>query len=228
MYVPNSVSLFGNAEIMLTTRGHAGDSSAGEWVAQYAYLDIKKTRRKYLNRPSLPCTKSLNPNATACIIEYIQGKIGCSAKIQGLEPSRAPSCTTKQQFKDYMMLSKKLQYADDAKVYDMTGCLSSCEKDKFEIALTDRHDVIKQSQRYQEMYNVRVDPHRGFNTLDVFISIRESSYTEEEQYYIYDWNSFVADVGGYMGLIIGCSFLSLYDEMEHLLIIFLRKLSSTL
>lgn len=234
MYVPNSVSLFGSAEIMLTTRGKARDSGAGEWVAQYAYLDIKKTKTKYLNRPSLPCTgKSLNPNVTACIIEYIQAKIGCSANIQGLEPSRAPSCTTKQQFKDYMMLSKKLQYADDAKVYDMTGCLSSCEKDKFEIALTDRHEVSRKSKKYRGMYNVRADPNKGinrtgFNTLDLFISIRDSSYTEEEQYYIYDWNSFVADVGGYMGLILGCSFLSLYDKMEHLLRTSFGKLSSTI
>ena len=227
MYVPNSVSLFGNAEIMLTTRGRARDNN-GEWVAQYAYLDIKKTKRKYLNRPSLPCTKSLNPNVTACIIEYIQAKIGCSANIQGIQPSHAPPCETKQQFKDYVKLSKKLQYADEAKVYGITGCLSSCEKDKFEIALTDRHDVTRKSKRYQKIYNVSVGPDKGINTLDLFISIHDSSYTEEEQYYIYDWNSFVADVGGYMGLIIGCSFLSLYDEMEHLLIIFLRKLSSTL
>ena len=143
MYVPNSVSLFGNAEIMLTTRGKARDSSAGEWVAQYAYLDIKKTRRKYLNRPSLPCTKSLNPNVTACIIEYIQEKVGCSANIQGIQTSHAPPCKTRHQFKEYVyMLSKQLQYADDAKVYDMTGCLSSCEKDNKKLMIQ-KQDTIR-------------------------------------------------------------------------------------
>ena len=227
MYVPNSVGLFGNAELMLTTRGLARDSGAREWVAQYAYLDIKKTKRKFINRPSLPCTdKSLNPNVTACIIEYIQAKIGCRANIQGIQTSNAPPCKTRQQFKEYATLSKELQYADDAKVFDITGCLSSCEKDKFEIALTDRHDVARKSNRYKEIYNVRVDPHRGLNTLDVFISIRESSYTEEEQYYIYDWNSFITDVGGYMGLVLGSSFLSLYDKMEHLLRTTFGKFSS--
>ena len=36
-------------------------------------------------------------------------------------------------------------------------------------------------------------------------------YVEKSYYYTYDWNSFVADVGGYMGLLLGHSLLSYYD-----------------
>ena len=50
---------------------------------------------------------------------------------------------------------------------------------------------------------------------------------EEEQYVIYDANSFIAEVGGYMGLLLGCSILSLYNEMEAILVKF-RCLSQNL
>ena len=45
----------------------------------------------------------------------------------------------------------------------------------------------------------------------------EKSYREEEQYVIYDTDSFFADVGGYMGLLLGSSLFSLYNEIEALM-----------
>ena len=40
---------------------------------------------------------------------------------------------------------------------------------------------------------------------------------EEEQYVLYDFNSFFADVGGFMGLALGSSMLKIYDELVDLL-----------
>ena len=40
---------------------------------------------------------------------------------------------------------------------------------------------------------------------------------EEEQYVIYDGNSFLADVGGFLGLVLGSSMLNIYDEVVGLL-----------
>ena len=42
----------------------------------------------------------------------------------------------------------------------------------------------------------------------------DNSYNEEEDYVIYDVNSFIADVGGYMGLLLGSSLLSVYMSIE--------------
>ena len=43
------------------------------------------------------------------------------------------------------------------------------------------------------------------------LQIDDKAYIEEEQYYVYDFDSFFADVGGYMGLLLGSSVLSIYD-----------------
>ena len=90
----------------------------------------------------------------------------------------------------------------------MTGCLSSCEKDKFDVIMTDKTEQV---WGYKWGY-------WGLSYLTLYINMRESSYIEEEEYYIYDFDTFIADVGGYMGLLLGSSIISLMDEVESLLI----------
>ena len=53
----------------------------------------------------------------------------------------------------------------------------------------------------------------------------DKTFVEEEQYYIHNWYSFLADIGGYMGLLLGCSLLSLYDEAVGLLKYLKQKLN---
>ena len=55
------------------------------------------------------------------------------------------------------------------------------------------------------------------------VIITERSYEEREQYIIYDTSSFIADVGGYMGLMLGVSIMSIYNNAETLLKKLLRK-----
>ena len=88
----------------------------------------------------------------------------------------------------------------------MTGCLSACEKDKFEIRMS---QITETSSDSSSEY--------GEVELWLYISMHDTSYVNEEQYVIYDFNSFIADVGGYMGLLLGSSILSLFDEVESLI-----------
>ena len=47
--------------------------------------------------------------------------------------------------------------------------------------------------------------------------INDRSYDEKRQYVVYDFNSFIADVGGFIGLLLGFSILSLFKELERVL-----------
>ena len=94
----------------------------------------------------------------------------------------------------------------------MTGCLSACEKDRFEIRMSQITETV--SNKTSEYGEVE---------LWLYISMRETSYVQEEQYFIYDINSFIADVGGYMGLLLGSSILSLYYEVESLMVTLFKK-----
>ena len=110
-------------------------------------------------------------------------------------------------------IAGRLQFADASTIFEMTGCLSACEKDKFE---------VRMSQIKETSWNLTASPD-GDVDLWLYISMRDTSYVEEEQYVIYDLNSFIADVGGYMGLLLGSSVLSLFDEIESLIAAWLSK-----
>ena len=51
----------------------------------------------------------------------------------------------------------------------------------------------------------------------VNLQVDDRTFVEEEQYFVHDLYSFFADIGGYMGLLLGSSILSLYDEAVGLL-----------
>ena len=46
-----------------------------------------------------------------------------------------------------------------------------------------------------------------------------------EEYFIYNWGSFIADVGGYLGLLLGYSVLSMYQIIIPLLIKQVKEVS---
>ena len=74
-------------------------------------------------------------------------------------------------------------------------------------------------EKYQ--FSLQGDPAHcrwdGFGEFYLDLIITDRSYEEKEQYIIYDTGSFIADVGGYMGLLLGFSLLSIYQEIEALL-----------
>ena len=182
---------------------------------QEVYLDIKKVNTKYLDKPQEPCSDGVpSPNTTACIAKFIEDKMGCSVNIQGISSTERPPCLSAEKFVEFTSLSRQFQYADASVIYNITGCLSSCEKDKFKVTMTDKTEVAWDYKWSKE----------GLSYLTLYINMHESSYIEEEEYFIYDFDTFIADVGGYMGLLLGSSIISLLDEIESILLRF-RKLS---
>ena len=54
----------------------------------------------------------------------------------------------------------------------------------------------------------------------------DRSYEEREEYYVYDEWSFIADVGGYMGLLLGYSLLSLCNDIDFFLMKICKRVCS--
>ena len=50
--------------------------------------------------------------------------------------------------------------------------------------------------------------------VDLIFTYPSRWYKTLEQYRIYDWNDMIADVGGFMGLLLGSSLLSIYQAAE--------------
>ena len=98
-----------------------------------------------------------------------------------------------------MNISMNLETADDTSIYEMTGrgCLSACRKNKYGLAPKAITTLQEEENKCYAKVSLQVD---------------DRTFVEEEQYYINDWYGFFANIGGYMGLLLGSSLLGLYDE----------------
>ena len=97
---------------------------------------------------------------------------------------------------------------DENGIHSLTGCLASCNKDEFQAELSEM-----QVEEEDTWAGTGVTDKRS---LKVFVHFLNGRYEEKEQYIIYDSNSMIADIGGYMGLLLGYSLLSIYEIAEQM------------
>ena len=62
------------------------------------------------------------------------------------------------------------------------------------------------------MHKVSTYMDRPYVSLDLVVT--SGGFDVREQYVVYDFNSFVADVGGFLGLLLGHSAFSLFKSVE--------------
>ena len=204
MVVPNEKAVYGSASRTVSLTNlydtNTGNIACSRWRKYHQVIYITKTHAKALDQPSQRCTKeSLNITTNACINNYLEKNLGCNPMVLGSQFSKTPKCTTKKQLQALANLTKQFQRADENDIYELTGCLPSCTGNRFSLTVDPLQSEIEiQSQCQMHLEFIMVD----------------SSYKEEEQYVIYDVDSFIADVGGFMGLLLGSSLLSLYMAME--------------
>ena len=185
--------------------------SIGDRPPRYSQVTtISKSGLKALDQPSERCESGTSdPNTSTCIARYIENQIGCSMNIHGGGSTELLPCKSRTEQDAFINSTKKLQEANANTIYEQTGCLASCERNEYIIVDSSfknrEHSVSSQTDHILD-YELYLE----FNILT-------GSHKEEEQYVIYDSNSFIADVGGFLGLLLGYSALGLYDEFVSLL-----------
>ena len=209
VFVPNEVKLFGTAHKTFKK----GTSQCGIYMyTQDIY--ISKSHVKAIDQPTRPCTKQHSTSLTTsnCLANFIESKLGCTPNILGSQFPNGEPCNTKSQLLDLANVTTLFQEADENEVFEMTGCLSTCEKDLYRITADPIKKEFASSSNSNPFLAVRTkcEYHIRFKIMD-------RSYEEEEQYIIYDTDSFFADIGGFMGLLLGTSLMSIYKDLEDLL-----------
>ena len=200
LFVPNARSIYGSAHKIVRLNTDYGDLFSTS-------IFITKRHIKAIDQNTQRCDQeNARVNPSSCVAKFIEKELGCTASVIGSQYFNGTRCTTKAQLLALANVSRILAQANGNDLYDMVGCLSPCEKHKYSLSL----DPIKVEYANAWIGEPVGELHLRFIHLD-------GTYEEQEQYVIYDMNSFIADVGGYMGLLLGCSLLSLYNEMETLL-----------
>ena len=203
--MPNVRALYGNAREVITIPTSCGSGFLSLSCKFSNVLYITQTNIKALDQPTQRCRKGnlTSLKTSACIAAFVNKQVGCNTKILGSQYSNTPPCTTKSQLLALANISRMLDEADENDIYEMTGCLSSCEKDSYTLSA----DPLETNTATVYNGDIPCELHLQFRMM-------HTSYEEKEQYIIYDVDSFIADVGGYMGLLLGSSLLSLYKVLE--------------
>ena len=205
MMVPNKVKVYGSQHYLVLVP----QTPLNYEENHYQKMTITKTHLKSLDQPTERCDgHTRNPNTSTCIAQFLEEQIGCSLKILGTTPTNDGhrTCNTTSQLKHLGNLTRKLQEVDSNTIYENTGCLASCKRNEYgaiEATTLQSEDCAGWLGQVCAFY-------LRFKILDV-------SYEEKEQYYIYDNNSFIADIGGLLGLLLGWSIFGLFDMLVNLL-----------
>ena len=189
MVVPNRVGVYGSQYLAIKL--------GLSYKKKIQTITISKSHLKALDQPSEHCTNDIQTSsASACIANFIEGEMGCVTKIHGIV-SENMTCNSSSQLNALTTMSHQFEEADANTIYDITGCLAPCKKDEY-------HNMVE-----EEMVETRKGPHETHLDFRMMVG----SYQEMEQYLLYDFDSFIADVGGFMGLLLGFSVLSIYNEL---------------
>ena len=169
-------------------------------------LEIKRSEIDALDKLSQRCDPSKDePSVSKCVEErFVERYLNCSLKRFMSNPMLGICNQTKWDFSKkgfFHQRLTKLNRLDEKEIFEMTGCMPGCSKSKIELVTT-----------YQD--NMRDDDK---NVAKFSFSYNSGENDLWEEYYIYNWGSFIADVGGYLGLLLGSSVLSMYHMTTPLL-----------
>lgn len=160
---------------------------------------VNKNMVKRLKSTSFGCKDyEKNDSVGQCIVRFVEETSNCTTNHIFANKTKEPCDEAGDTKSDanHTHISVLSEYG----IYNLTGCLPPCEHDEIEA------ESMENSHGYQ----------RGQGFLLEF-QFKDGMYQTSEEYIVYDADSFIADVGGYLGLLLGHSMLSIYSNSVELL-----------
>ena len=148
-----------------------------------------------LDQPAQRCHDDSNDipcSVSKCIAEYLEANFNCSLYLLD-SPGKREDCTKDIKFQNIFY---EWEMKSELEIYRTTGCMSSCKRQQIRL---ETEQVIKTTNVTNEQMNIQV-----------MLQYRDGTYNLNEEYLVYDFNNFIADIGGYLGLLLGHSILSVY------------------
>ena len=109
-------------------------------------------------------------------------------------------CQDPSEIKEWKAIWKKLIRMDEHELYEETRCMAKCQRKEWTISKIFADKVETQNDSRIAMY----------------MFYANGRYQMGRQYYTYDFNSYMSDFGGYLGLLLGYSIGSLFDMAQDL------------
>ena len=167
-------------------------------MGYYWKFYVRKNRVMALDRSGQRCSNEINHESVGrCIVRTLEDTYNCTS--YQLTANRTKKfCTTSDGVMGQVQDTINKYWAmPESDLFEKTGCLPSC--DRFEMSLVNTPE--------SKSYDLSRASYRHMTLVFLF---EDGSYNVREEYIVYDTSNFIADVGGYLGLLMGHSILSIY------------------
>ena len=171
------------------------------------HFNIKRREVKALDQQIRRCDEHEKDPLSKCISGYLDDKLNCSTRSLKSNKNLA-TCNSDSDLNKIYEVTKDLIFYPESKIFQLTRCMPSCSKSEL------------------ELMNIHKKWEGSGAAITFLFVMAEEEYDIREEYYIYDENSFIADVGGFLGLLLGQSILGLYFMLTEWAAV--KKLSRTM
>ena len=145
-----------------------------------------------------------------CYKDFMTSQLGCSLPWSPVEAKEHKSrvCSTMGDFELFRNISNTLFSLDVPRLQQLTGCLPPCTYFQYNIKdFTERFYT----------FNTRKSIASSMETIVAWVVfVRESSYLVEKEVLMHDMGNLIADIGGYLGLLLGVSILDVFDILLYI------------
>ena len=150
------------------------------------YIIVRPIYHHKMDKPGQPCESSESYSFTACTKNSVSRKIGCRLEWDSWTSQDIPLCTTMDQIKsfehEYFLINQEFEQSE---IVEYTGCQVPCHYTEYLLAT----DPLRQKS----------------SKFDLYTMLSSTDIVSKKEEIIYDFQSFVAEFGGALGLFLGFS-----------------------
>jgi hypothetical protein len=147
---------------------------------------------------------------------YLLNELECKLPWQTLDTTH-PTCNKVFQYDKLLNITLEVENMGEMDLYKRTGCLPSCHRREFDTKITTTKStqldtVIKSADAGGGTGNATgTATKKESSSAMIMLYYAGSRYKKKVEYLTFGLSDLYAAVGGYMGLLLGYSFLSVYD-----------------
>ena len=181
-----------------SANSYTSTSNLGENVMVTTLHEINRRYVTFINDPKTPCqSKRRGEDLNTCIQHYIEDKIKCQLPWHRAKTT-LPKCTETEQYQDFLTSYEEIADLSGFSIARKTGCLPSCKINEFSVTIKDRTVTLEVWPMFSG-----------------YFFYPGGRFIQRVYVYAYDLTSYIADVGGLVGLFLGYSILSFYDALKY-------------
>ena len=161
------------------------------------YFKVKEIT--FINKKDKPCEEDPNYSFTACLKEFIQTRAGCHLWIwSDGDYGKYPPCRNISDFHKYKEEMGWILPSKWSNLVQKTKCFPKCKIREFELVKTSEQ-AISWGTSWQAEFQ---------------LGAKHSSYQDWSEYAVFQPQDFIASLGGYLGLFLGWSLLSVIQWIQ--------------